>query len=87
MVNKNIGTNVGCNPTIRFDCNLTDLVLRSCKPPIYTFCVTERLISFLMFELVIQGFIVMTIYHVSECSNTPSYVVPHLFSHSTTAFC
>ena len=34
------------------------------------FRVTPRFFSFLMLEFVIQGFLVMTIYHVSECYNS-----------------
>ena len=68
IVSANIGTFVGCDPTIRFDCNLIDYVL-SCKPLSFPVHVIERFISSLMLLLVIQGFFVMTIYHLSEHSN------------------
>ena len=67
-VSANIGTFVGCDPTIRFDCNLVAWVHLTAEPLVR---VTERFISFLMLELVIQGFFVMTTYHVSEHSNIP----------------
>ena len=70
IVRENIGTFVGCDATIRCDCNVIDLVLSSCKPLIYPVRVTERFISSLMLEIVIQGFLVMTSYHVSEHSIT-----------------
>ena len=70
IVCENIGINGGCDPTIRFDCNLIDLVLSSCKPVIYHLVrVTERFISSLRLEIVIQGFFVMTTRHMSEHSN------------------
>ena len=70
IVKEYIGTFAGCDPTFRLDCNLIDLVLSSCKPLIYPVRLIERFVSSVMLELVIQGFLVMTTYHVSECSNT-----------------
>ena len=68
IVRKIIRTNVEGNPTIRFDWNLIDLVLSSCKSVLNP--VPERFVSYLVLELVIQRFFVMTIYHVNECCYT-----------------
>ena len=78
VVSEKIVTFVGCDPTIRFDCNLIDLVLSSWEPLIYPVPVTERFISSLMLELVIQGFFVMTTYHVSEQSDIFIFIFDYL---------
>ena len=54
-MSANIGTSLGYDPTIRFDCNLIEKVL-SCKPLSYLVHATERCMSSLMLELVLQGF-------------------------------
>ena len=66
IVSENIGTLVGCDPTIRLDCNLVARVHLTDEPLV---CLTERFISSLMLEPVIQGFFMMSTYDVSECSN------------------
>ena len=70
IVRENIGTFLGYDSTIRLDCNLIHLFLRSCKPLIFSVRVNERFNSSLMLDLVIQGFFMMTTYHVRECSHT-----------------
>ena len=67
IVSENIGTFVGCDPTIRLDCNLVAWVQLTVEPLV---SVTEIFISSLMLEPVIQGFFLMRIYHVSNCSNS-----------------
>ena len=70
IVSENIGTFVGCDPTIRLDCNLVAWVQLTAEPLV---SITERFISSLMIEAVIQGFYVMTTYHGIECTNTFSF--------------
>ena len=65
-VSENIGTIVGYDPTIRLDWNLVAWVHLTAEPLVR---ISERFISSLMLELVIQGFFVMTTYHLSERSN------------------
>ena len=65
-VSEDDGTIVGYDPTIRLDCNLVARVHLTAEPLVH---ITERFLSSLMLELVIQGFFVMANYHVSEHSN------------------
>ena len=51
LVRQNIETFVGCDPTIRFDCNLIDLPLSSCYPLIYAVCIIEALLALLCLNL------------------------------------
>ena len=69
IVRANIGTFVGCDPTILVGSNLVAWVQLTAEPLVR---LTQRFISSLMLEPVIQGFFVMTTYHVSEHSNIPT---------------
>ena len=55
-VSENIGTFVGCNSTIRLDCNVVAWVHLTAEPLVR---VNERFFSSLMLDPVIQGFFVM----------------------------
>ena len=66
---EKIGKLVGCDPTIRLDCNLIALVRSNFKPLIYSFRVIHSFISCLALEIVFKSSSVFANHEMSESSD------------------